>query len=124
MRSDFAEGRQYKSPLRDGGMRQAQSGQTQNHIIEEQEVEVEAARPVRNALAAFASETALDRKQEAEQGLRIKVCFQLRHGVDKSGLLAIAHRLRAVEGGTGDDAASRFEVADGRLDGLLRGTCG
>ena len=82
----------------------------QDHVAEEEEVEIERAGAVGDACGAVAPEVFLDGEQALEQRARGEACFKRDDGVEEAGLLGEADGRGGVERGARGDVAEGGEA--------------
>ena len=97
LRRNLAERHQHKRPLCQPGMRNLQSRLADFEIAQEQNVQVQRARSVRESRRPVAAKLLLDGQQPIEQFARLQLRFQRHHRVHKPRLRGKAHRRGGVE---------------------------
>ena len=107
---DFSQREQDESTLMHSGMGELEAGSVQNQVAVDEQVKVEGAGAVGDAVGTVASEGQLDFKEMPKEGSRAKRGLEGRGGVEEGGLICVAHRLGCVIRGLGYYCA---ELAEG-----------
>ncbi len=118
VRCNLRHGQEYEGTLGHARVRQLKISGAQNEIAVEEQVEVEGARSLGNAVGAVAAEGAFDFEEVVEQGLRPERRFEGDGGVEESGLVGVSDWLGLEVRGFGCEAAQFGELEDGRVEGL------
>lgn len=74
-------------------------------VAEEEQVQVQRARPIGNACAAVAPELTLDPEQAFQQAARAEFGFEGHNGVHEAGLVGVSHGFGGVDRRAADNAA-------------------
>src|SRR5450755_1305058 len=93
IRRNFIERHQDESTLSHSRVRNLKPGLGDLHVTKEQNIEIEGARPIRQARVPVAAKFLLDGKQCREQLLWLQIRFERSCSVDESWLLGKPHRL-------------------------------
>lgn len=118
LRSNLGQWNENKGALMHTWMRQLQRGRIQDYIAKEDQVEIEGAGAVGDAVAAVAAEIALDGQEAVKQRLGIKIGVECDSGVQKGRLVRVAHGLGGVAAGSGGDPAQLTEADNRGIEGL------
>lgn len=102
---DGGKGREYEGAFGHAGMGDDEAGGVDDLAAIQEDVEVEGAWAVGDAVGAVAAEAALDLEEMAEEELGIETGFESDGGVEEGGLIGEAYRLGDVVGGLGCDVA-------------------
>lgn len=117
---DLSEGQQDEAALVHAWVRHEEPLGGENAIAVENEVQVEGARAICDAVAAVAAEETFDLKQAIEQRLGCEGGFKRDGGIQKGGLIGVADGLSGVEARACGDVAELTQLLNGGLEGGLR----
>jgi hypothetical protein len=99
-------------------MGELEGGCIEDPVVVKEDVEVEGARAVGDAVGAVASKLAFDGQEAGEEGLGIEGGFKEGGGVEEGGLVGVADGGGFVIRGDGGEAAEVCEAAEGGIEGL------
>ena len=120
VRCDFGHGQQYERSLGHSGVGQLEILSTEDVIAVEENVEVEGAGAVGDAVQAVAAKSALDFEEVFEEGQGIEGCFESGCAVEEGGLVGVSDGFRGVPGGFGDESSKFGEAKNGSVKGFAR----
>jgi len=118
--SDFVEGHEDEGALCETGMGNFKAGLREDEIAVEENVEVEGAGAVGDAVQAVAAKSALDFEEVFEEGQGIEGCFESGCAVEEGGLVGVSDGFRGVPGGFGDECSKFGEAKNGSVKGFAR----
>ena len=95
LRGNFGERDQNEGALVQTRVRQGQLGRVEDHVVDQEQIEIDRARSVREG--ARATQVALDAEQCVEEVDRSQRGLQRNDRVQESRLLQVSDRLRLVE---------------------------
>lgn len=91
-------------------MRDVEIGFADHQVAEQENIEIEGARPVGDSGGAVAAEFAFDVQQGGKEFTRVEGSFDAYYRVQKTGLVLKANGRGGIEGGAGYDAAERSDA--------------
>ena len=97
-----------------------QSRLANSHIVEEQYVQIQGSRPVREARCAIPPKLQLQFQQPIQQVARLQDGLQLDYRIHKQWLLGKTHRLGSVKRRSANNPPQRFHSQGHRSQGCLR----
>jgi hypothetical protein len=114
--SNFGEGHEDESTLRETWMRNFKAGLREDETCVEENVEIEGAGAVGGRGVTITTKETLDEEESGEEGSRSECGFNGDDGVDEAGLICEADWGSGIERRSGGDASDGRELQEGSCE--------